>query len=54
MMGFAYPFFKSMDHKSPVYTTVLVKQLYCLFQLLVIELRKTGKEESKEIVITGY
>ena len=53
-MGFAYPFFKSMDHKSLVYTTVLVKQLYCLFQLLVIELRKTGKEESKERVIPGY
>lgn len=53
-MGLANPFFKGRGHKSPVYTTVLIKHVYRLFQFHVIELRKTGKEESKEVVITGY
>lgn len=53
-MGLANPFFKGMGHKSPVYTTVLIKHMHRLFQLHVAELRKTGKEESEEVVITGY
>ena len=53
-MGLANPFFKGMGLKSPVCATVLIKHVYCLFQLHVVELRKTGKEESKEVVITGY
>lgn len=53
-MGLANPFFMGMGHESPVYTTVLIKHMHRLFQLHVTELGKTGKEESKEVVITGY
>lgn len=47
-MGLTYPLFKSMDHKSPVYTTVLVKHICSVSQPHVTELRKTGREESKD------